>query len=621
MVRGAQVAVLAPLAVALLGALLAVPLFAGGTLLTDDAYTHTLWAQQFVTSFQGGALRPRWLEAANAGCGSPAFEFYPPLSLYSYVPLAALVGDIPRAMQGSAALALILSGLAMYALARALLGHGGAVLAAALYLLAPYHLLDLYVRSAMGELWAFVWLPLVLLGAHRTGADRPWAWVLGAASFGALVATHLPSAILVSLFLPPYLGFLFLIDGDARRLAWRLAAPPAGLALAACSALPMLAQRSEVYLDALGRFDPTAQFLFAGGASFLDLNRLASLAAVAAVLALAVPWLLLVTRRLGGHRGAETIAAGALLALGLIPLMTPWSSAVWERLELLQMVGFPWRWLALVSLVAALGSGLGLEAVRRTAPGGLRVALVLLLVAGIGAQVALSVRVIAAYQGHQPETALRAGVPDDELQAWFRDFNPANPWMRDVGEYRPRWSVQEAGGDRLAIRMPQAFYGGQRAALSGPGGLSIEAWRPQRRVLAVRADEPGSLLLRTFYYPAWHATADGVALAVHPEPRSGLMLVDVPAGSSRVEITYRATAWHRAGAWISLGTLLALVGGPLVDRDAGLLLEGVGGLVVAAIVRGDAVAGIAQRDRDRVPDAARAAGHQCHSCHDCPPLR
>ena len=50
---------------------------------------------------------------------------------------------------------------------------------------------------------------------------------------------------------------------------------------------------------------------------------------------------------------------------------------------------------------------------------------------------------------------------------------------------------------------------------------------------------------------------------------------------------------------------------PFVDRDAGLRLEFLRRLVIAGIVRGDAIAGLLQRDRDRRADAARAA------CDDC----
>ena len=48
----------------------------------------------------------------------------------------------------------------------------------------------------------------------------------------------------------------------------------------------------------------------------------------------------------------------------------------------------------------------------------------------------------------------------------------------------------------------------------------------------------------------------------------------------------------------------------LEDRDAGLGLEGVGGLVVAAVIRGDLVALGLEARRDGGTDAARSAGDE-----------
>ena len=64
-----------------------------------------------------------------------------------------------------------------------------------------------------------------------------------------------------------------------------------------------------------------------------------------------------------------------------------------------------------------------------------------------------------------------------------------------------------------------------------------------------------------------------------------------------------------------------LVGGdvPLVDRDAGLGLELLRRLVVAAVVGGDLVAGGLQRLRDRRADPARSARHHRNACHAIPP--
>ena len=65
----------------------------------------------------------------------------------------------------------------------------------------------------------------------------------------------------------------------------------------------------------------------------------------------------------------------------------------------------------------------------------------------------------------------------------------------------------------------------------------------------------------------------------------------------------------------ALGASVVVGDAPLVDRNAGLGLEALRGLVVAGIVRGHPVARRLQRLRDRGADAAAAARHQRNPCH------
>src|SRR5262249_1840123 len=60
---------------------------------------------------------------------------------------------------------------------------------------------------------------------------------------------------------------------------------------------------------------------------------------------------------------------------------------------------------------------------------------------------------------------------------------------------------------------------------------------------------------------------------------------------------------------------------PFEDRDLGVLLEGLGGHVVAGVVDGDVVTGLLQRLGDRAADAARTSCDQSHPSHASPPLR
>ncbi len=176
----------------------------------------------------------RWMPDAFEGLGSPTFYFYPPLVFWLAGAFGAALPAV-SAVNPTGFTLLLLSGLAMRLWLREIGGHP---IGAALYMLAPYHLYDFYVRGALAEFGAYVWFPLIALGIHR---QRP---SLIALSYAGLILTHLPSAVLAS---------VFLIAPIALRTSLRpvVMGTAGGLALAAAYLLPALSLQSYVSIDAL----------------------------------------------------------------------------------------------------------------------------------------------------------------------------------------------------------------------------------------------------------------------------------------------------------------------------------------------------------------------------------
>jgi hypothetical protein len=80
---------------------------------------------------------------------------------------------------------------------------GGREWMAALFMLAPYHMFDISMRGALAEFCAYALMPLVMLALKRA-LERKSPLLL-AASYAALVMTHLPTALLISvLLIAPY---------------------------------------------------------------------------------------------------------------------------------------------------------------------------------------------------------------------------------------------------------------------------------------------------------------------------------------------------------------------------------------------------------------------------------
>ncbi|MCC7353079.1 MAG: glycosyltransferase family 39 protein [Anaerolineae bacterium] len=176
-----------------------------------DAHHSVFWLVEFDQAIRDGAWWPRWVPDHAMGYGYPLWTFYSPLSYYIAEFFHLLGAGFTAAVKVTYILAFVVSGLAMYTLAKRWWGRGAGLVAGLVYIYAPYHLVDIYVRSAFAEFVAFVWFPWVLLAfwelAERGGARR---LALAGLAYGLLVLTHSVTGIIFSPFLGFYILFLLI---------------------------------------------------------------------------------------------------------------------------------------------------------------------------------------------------------------------------------------------------------------------------------------------------------------------------------------------------------------------------------------------------------------------------
>ena len=313
------------LAIAAFALLRTLPAMLSPVKLHDSFWIDWVWTDQFGQQLRAGMIYPRWLPASHDGLGAPVFYYYPPLAFYPAGLLAALGLTPYAAILATFGLAFAASGAAMYRWARGWTSHP---LAAALfYMAAPYHVVDFYGRGALAEACAIALIPLLALGLKRVGEKRGPA--LLALAYAAIIATHLPLALLASLFLvAPYA--LILARGRPRALL--AFAPPLmlGLGPSAIYLVPALAldryrDAGVLWSDPLLR--PDHWLLIHGAPAGMGLITLKVIAVVALpALFMALRW------RLGW---AAAAIACCLVVAGLIPFF--WS------LPLIRSVQFPFR--------------------------------------------------------------------------------------------------------------------------------------------------------------------------------------------------------------------------------------------------------------------------------------
>jgi len=327
------------------------------------------------------------------------------------------------------------------------LWRDGSHVGAVVYLVSPYHLtVDLYMRAAFAEFWAFVWMPLILYFTEGVLRKRRYALIGVAVSYGLLVMTHLLTTLMFS---PVPLAYaLFLAKRGERREA--LAKVSAGLllgvGLAAIYLLPALEHKAHVssakYLllpiyQWHNNFPPLDARLFevAGGwPSFVQFLALLVIQFAAAAICLAIV-----------ARGVAARFWMAIAGIGLF-MMLPLSATVWRMLPILGQLQLPWRFLAMVTLAVAALAALSFSGRR----------LPRLVVAGLG-----SIAVMwLVFFGHMSYLISR----QDHQRGWTADFSN-DPFMSD-------WT--DTGVTDTPMQ-PVRFESGEAAQESKSGRRGISA--------------------------------------------------------------------------------------------------------------------------------------------------
>src|SRR3989338_4247814 len=115
--------------------------------------------QQMSKALSDGYFPVRW--AGDLRFGEPLFNFYAPLPYYLGAVIRLFGFEFIWVAKILFILSSFLSAVTMYIFIRYLFSSKAALFASALYVYAPYRAVDLYVRGAISEAWAFVFFPLI----------------------------------------------------------------------------------------------------------------------------------------------------------------------------------------------------------------------------------------------------------------------------------------------------------------------------------------------------------------------------------------------------------------------------------------------------------------------------
>ncbi|MBO0726397.1 MAG: hypothetical protein J2P52_12410 [Blastocatellia bacterium] len=528
----------------------------GETPVTHDSWMHFNQMRAFYRGLESGRLYPRWDDETHGGYGAPTLAFYPPGAYYVTSLFYFLLRDWSKVWIGFYWLASFASAAAIYHYARRTMSRAAGLIAAAIYVFAPYHLINQYQRGAMAEFLSFVWTPLVLLFAERlldtegVSAQFSRRAVLNfaglSASFGAFLWSHPPTAYQFLLVFGPCFVVWAIRMKRLRELLITGCALAFGFMIAAAYFFPAIAEQKLINYDDVELTWPYhASYVYDFGQKVYDhvgdlfFTRLDRIWAFNALAILLLGGALMI----GLYKSYKSLSGFIWLWIGagLIAcfLMTKYSEPIGRLIPKIEIGVYSWRMMTLTSFVVAtlagacLGNRGGSPTVRE------------------GEAEYTSSRTVGLTVGLPPLASLTVLIGALAMSAWYVAWPM---WRAQSFEPKPEHynlATLPRGVPREAPPMDQA-----RLA-AGNGRLTIEHWAPEMRRLRVQVEKPDQLQFRTSNFAGWAAIVDGGPVEIK-EGAVKNIVIDLPAGEHKVELGLRPTPVRRAGAAVTILSLALL---------------------------------------------------------------
>lgn len=166
----------------------------------DDGIQHISRAFGTFEAMKDGVLFGNIIPNFSNSFGYSWNLFYGAFTTIGIIVFKLITGSYILGYKLFAFVCMLLSGIFMYKLVKDVADNRNVgVLAGSLYMMAPYHLTDLYVRNAIAEFASFMFIPLVFLGLYNLIKKEGKTWYFSLGAIG-LIFTHNISTLYTAIF-------------------------------------------------------------------------------------------------------------------------------------------------------------------------------------------------------------------------------------------------------------------------------------------------------------------------------------------------------------------------------------------------------------------------------------
>ena len=338
-----------------------------GTYESGDLTIHTSFAISFFESLKDGNYIPRWSNEMIYGYGYPLFLFVYPLPYYLSSLVHTLGFSFINSLKIILALSFIASGIGMYLFIKEELKNKfSAFFAALIYLFAPYHLVDLHFRVAIGEILAFAILPFCFLAIKKMSNNITFKWFLiSAVSFSLLMLSHQAISLISFPFIIAYCLYLWVTKNHKKikYIFFYIFTLLTGLLLSCFYWIPVIFESKYMNLLAKGNisFIPLGELIYSPWRwGFLFQGHKGELSFIVGY----VQWFVVIFSIILFIKGKISLKEKGVYLISVISffiliIMTQSvSSPIWMNISLLRGFEFSYRLLLLASFFSSIIAGI-----------------------------------------------------------------------------------------------------------------------------------------------------------------------------------------------------------------------------------------------------------------------
>ena len=520
-------------------------------------------------------IPPRIAPNLGFGYGYPFFNFYPPFASY----IAEIFKMIGFSYIGSIkimiGLGFILAAFSMYLFSKEFFGKAGGIVSAVLYTYAPYHAVDAYVRGALAELWSFVFLPAIFWSYYKLAQTSSSKFIIITGIFNAcLILSHNLVAFMAVPFILVWFVFLLLNNKNKSKFAVNIILSFfLGLGLTAYFCLPAYFEKQYTMVDLLTTelANYAQHFVYLrqlwdspwgyGGSIYGLLDGLSfQVGKIHLILAALGGILLIYLLRLRNYLsfrpapGVKEIPGRSLTSFEMtagkvilvfylmffvsIFMTTFYSKFVWDNIQPLWYVQFPWRFLLFSAFTSSFiaGSIFAIKFQRQ----------IKFLLLGL---IILTI-IFTTKDYFQPSRYLPHASDEDYISREILRWKTSNMAF----EYVPKGIATKKSsiGNTIVDIEKNEIAEKSYKVIAGNLNVRVIEETPQSKKFQITAYTNSIFRINTYSFPGWKVYVDGHEVVYNDNNSLKLITINLPAGRHTVTARFTDTLYRTLGNIVSL---------------------------------------------------------------------